>query len=136
MARVVRLGDAKGLSLPGRSSIEIVSGETGARAVTLRRVEIPVSPRGQNAREPHVHESFEECIYLLSGRGTSTVDGIDHPLEAGDTVLINPGEHHMMSNTGDEPLVLLCFFPVADIVSGTHEPAPRVADRNGESDDP
>jgi len=125
MARIVKAGRAEALNLPGRRSLEIVSGATGARAVTLRLVEIPVPRAGQTARAPHVHRDFEECIYLLSGRGTSTIDGVDHPLDAGDTVLVQPGEFHMMRNTGDAPLMLLCFFPAADIAAGTDEPPPH-----------
>ncbi|MCW5602942.1 MAG: cupin domain-containing protein [Burkholderiales bacterium] len=45
-----------------------------------------------------------------------------HPLKAGDTILIPPGEKHVTRNTGTEPLVLLCFFPVADITRRTQEP--------------
>ena len=42
MARVIAPGAAKRLGLPGRASYEIVSGAMGSKAVTLRRVEIPV----------------------------------------------------------------------------------------------
>jgi len=38
-----------------------------------------------------------------------------YPLEAGDTLLIPPGEMHVTRNTGTEQLVLLCFFPVAAV---------------------
>ncbi|MDB5584355.1 MAG: hypothetical protein JWR80_9531, partial [Bradyrhizobium sp.] len=40
---------------------------------------------------------------------------------AGDILLVPAGEKHMTANTGSEPLVLLCFFPVADVTSGTNE---------------
>lgn len=132
MARVTRVGNATSLGLPGRNAFELVSGQTGARSVTCRLVEIPVSRGEQEVRKPHFHESFEECIYLLSGEGTTIVDGVDHPLEAGDTILIAPGERHMTRNTGNEPLVLLCFFPVADITTGTHEPG--TGGRDGKQD--
>ncbi len=36
-----------------------------------------------------------------------------HPEPPGDTLLMPAGEKHMTLNTGDEPLVLLCFFPIA-----------------------
>ncbi len=42
MARVYKQSEAKRLGLPGRTSVEIVSGEKGARSMTLRLVEIPV----------------------------------------------------------------------------------------------
>jgi oxalate decarboxylase/phosphoglucose isomerase-like protein (cupin superfamily) len=38
-------------------------------------------------------------------------------------MLIPPGEKHVTRNTGDEPLVLLCFFPVADVTAATNEPS-------------
>ena len=38
-----------------------------------------------------------------------------HPLRAGDTILVPAGEMHVTRNTGAVPLVMLCFFPVAGI---------------------
>jgi quercetin dioxygenase-like cupin family protein len=122
MARVFTAAEAKQLGLPGRQALEIVSGESGALGVTLRRVEIPVPQGGESARDAHQHTDFEECIYVLAGRGTTLADSGEYPLKPGDTILIPPGEKHVTHNTGDEPLVLLCFFPVADITRATSEP--------------
>ena len=127
MARVCKLAEAKELGLPGRTALEIVSGEKGARAVTLRRVEIPVPVAGEAARGPHQHNDFEECIYVLSGRGMTFADSGTYELRAGDALLVPPGEKHVTRNTGNEPLMLLCFFPVADISGGTAEPGIRAA---------
>jgi mannose-6-phosphate isomerase-like protein (cupin superfamily) len=121
MARVVKSSEAKRLVLPGRTAYEIVSAQAGARAVTFRRVEIPVPAPGNEPRAPHVHRDFEECIFVLSGRGATEADSGRYPLEAGDTILIPAGEKHCTRNTGEEPLVLLCFFPTADITSGSRE---------------
>jgi quercetin dioxygenase-like cupin family protein len=122
MARVFTPAEAKHLGLPGRKALEIVSGERGARGVTLRLVEIPVAQSGKISRGAHQHTDFEECIYVLAGRGTTSADSGEYPLKPGDTILIPPGEKHVTRNTGDEPLVLLCFFPVADISKATKEP--------------
>lgn len=121
MARVVKPTQAKLLGLPGRKSLEIISGEKGAQAVTLRLVEIPVPQPGETLRGPHRHSDFEECIYVLSGEGCTEADSGKHPLRAGDTILIPPGEMHVTRNTGTEPLMLLCFFPAADVAKRTHE---------------
>ena len=121
MARVLTLGEAKQLGLKGRRSLEIVSGEKGASAVTLRLVEIPVPQPGEAPRGPHFHQGFEECIYVLAGEGSTWTESGDHPVAAGDTILIPPGEKHVTRNTGSEPLKLLCFFPVADIAQRTRE---------------
>ena len=117
MARVLTQGEAKNLGLPGRKSLEIVSGEKGSRAVTLRLVEIAVPQPGDKLRGRHFHSDTEECIYVLSGRGRTESDSGEHALMPGDTLLIPAGETHVTRNTGSEPLVLLCFFPVAKVVN-------------------
>jgi quercetin dioxygenase-like cupin family protein len=121
MAKVLTQVQAKSMGLPGRKSLEIVSGEKGSNAVTLRLVEIPVPEAGDRPRGPHRHDGFEECIYVLSGQGRTESDSGKYPLKAGDTILIPSGEMHMTHNTGAEPLVLLCFFPVPDITKRTQE---------------
>jgi quercetin dioxygenase-like cupin family protein len=122
MARVFKQAEAKRLGLPGRKALEIVSGEKGARAVTLRLAEIPVPEPGETPRSPHQHSDFEECIFVLSGKGTTYADSGEYPLQPGDTILLPAGEKHVTRNTGNEPLMLLCFFPVADITGGTRQP--------------
>jgi len=121
MAKVLTQVEAKSMGLPGRKSLEIVSGEKGSQAVTLRLVEIPAPQPGEAPRGPHYHQGFEECIFVMSGQGTTHADSGEFPLKAGDTILIPSGEKHATRNTGTEPLVLLCFFPVADISKRTQE---------------
>ena len=127
MARVFTQAEAKQLGLPGRKALEIVSGEKGALGVTLRLAEIPVPQPGESLRGPHQHSDHEECIYVLSGKGTTFADSGEYALKPGDTLLIPPGEKHVTRNTGNEPLLLLCFFPVADITKGTV--GPRISSR-------
>ena len=110
------------MGLPGRKALDIVSGERGSRGLTLRLVEIPVVHTGDQLRAPHQHSEFEECIYTLSGEGTTFADSGEYPMRPGDTLLMPPGEKHVTRNTGKEPLVLLCFFPVPDITGATQEP--------------
>jgi quercetin dioxygenase-like cupin family protein len=122
MARVFTQGEAKSLGLPGRTALEIVSDQGGGSGITLRKVEIPVSSPGDSPRNRHVHNDFEECIYVLAGEGMTEADSGNYPLKAGDAIVIPAGEKHATRNTGAEPLVLLCFFPVGDIRQGTAEP--------------
>ena len=114
MVRIVRSGDARDLNLPGRRSQEIVSARTGSEAVTLRLVEIPVPQPGESSREPHRHSDFEECMYVLSGHGTTHTESGEYPVEPGDTILVPTGELHVTRNTGKTPLRMLCFFPTSD----------------------
>jgi mannose-6-phosphate isomerase-like protein (cupin superfamily) len=118
MARLLKQADAKRLGLPGRTSLEPVCGDIGSR-VTVRIAEIPVPKPGDAPRGPHLHHDFEECIYVLSGRGTTHAESGEIAIAPGDIILIPAGEKHMTRNTGSEPLVLLCFFPVPDVSAGT-----------------
>lgn len=122
MAKLFKPSEARPLGLPGRKSLEIVSGARGSHNVTLRLAEIPVSRPDEPPRASHHHNDFEECIYVLSGEGRTYADSGEYPLEAGDTLLMPAGEKHVTRNTGTEPLLLLCFFPVPDITEGTQEP--------------
>ena len=120
MAKLLKQSEAKRLGLPGRTSLEPVSGETGSR-VSFRIATIGVPQPGDPARGPHMHHDFEECIYVLSGRGTMRAESGAYPVARGDILLVPAGEKHMTLNSGDEPLVLLCFFPTPDVSSGTTE---------------
>ena len=120
MARLLKQAEAKRLGLPGRSSLEPVSGEIGSK-VSFRIATIAVPKPGDKPRGPHTHRDFEECIYVLSGQGMMHAESGNYPVKPGDTLLVPAGEKHMAANTGTEPLVLLCFFPVADVTAGTME---------------
>ncbi len=82
------LGDATGLSHIG---------------VHLIRVE-----PGRDSTEYHIHYYEEECIYVLEGKGTLTLNEEDHPFGAGDFVGLPAGvAAHGLKNTGSGPLVCL-----------------------------
>jgi quercetin dioxygenase-like cupin family protein len=121
MATAFARTDGRLLNLPGRISREIASGEGGAERVTVRHVELAPERPGEAPRGPHIHRGFEEFIYVISGSGETRAESGTYALSAGDGILIAPGELHVTRNTGTEPLVLLCFFPVAHVASGTRE---------------
>jgi oxalate decarboxylase/phosphoglucose isomerase-like protein (cupin superfamily) len=118
MARLLKQAQAKRLGLPGRSVLEIVSGEIGSK-LTFRIVEIPALKWGEALRGPHLHRGYEECIYVLKGEGRTLSESGELPVKAGDVVVVPPEEKHVTRNNGTEPLVLLCFFPSPDIVGTT-----------------
>jgi len=43
---------------------------------------------------PHYHQRSTELYYVLSGEGTVTLDGAEHPVRAGSLVHIPPGVVH------------------------------------------
>jgi mannose-6-phosphate isomerase-like protein (cupin superfamily) len=120
MARLLKQSEARKLSLRGRTSLEPVSGSIGSQ-LTMRIAEIAVPQPGDPARGPHLHDGFEECIYVLRGQGLTITPTDQIPIKPGDIVLIPANEKHMTRNTGNEPLVLLCFFPAPDVTLRTTE---------------
>ncbi len=116
--RKLTQSEGKQLGLPGRFSLEMVSGQTGSK-LTFRIVEIPVVPPGEARRGPHAHYGYEECIYVLKGEGRTISESGEVAVKAGDVVLVPPEEKHVTRNTGHEPLVLLCFFPTPDVTGTT-----------------
>ncbi len=63
---------------------------------------------GKDTTEYHKHYYEEECIYVLSGRGTLTIEGKQFPFEKGDFVGF-PADTaaHALINSGTETLVCL-----------------------------
>jgi mannose-6-phosphate isomerase-like protein (cupin superfamily) len=69
------------------------------------------------------HEQNEdEVYYVLSGRGTMTLDGKPIDVEPGTAVLTRPGSSHGLKQVGEEDLVILIAYEVKPpATSGAHE---------------
>lgn len=68
---------------------------------------IEVNP-GHESTEYHVHQHEEECVYILAGCATVTIDEVDYEVGEGDFIAYPAGGlAHTMTNTGDE--VLRCI---------------------------
>ncbi|MBV1930028.1 MAG: cupin domain-containing protein [Gammaproteobacteria bacterium] len=68
---------------------------------------IEVKP-GHESTEYHSHEYEDECVYILSGSATATINDVEHEVNAGDFIG-HPagGEAHTMKNTGQDMLVCI-----------------------------
>lgn len=93
MVQLLKRADAKLLDLPGRRSREAVSGAIGSR-MSFRIVEIAQQQISEAPRGPHLHRDFEECIYVLSGRGMMRAESGGYPVGVGDVLLVPPGRAH------------------------------------------
>ncbi len=103
--------DIEALNLPGRMLRWVVTEETtGAKQCSMAIIE--VQP-GQKVRPAHSHPNGEEVIYLLSGNGRVWIDGDVGLVQAGSAVLFPQGKPHMLQNTGNELMKVVCFFAPA-----------------------
>jgi quercetin dioxygenase-like cupin family protein len=57
----------------------------------------------------HVHE-VDEVFVFVQGRGVIPIDGVDHPVEAGDVVVVAAGEDHHTRSSLDAPLVAAWYL--------------------------
>ncbi len=62
----------------------------------------------------HVHPTSESFL-ILEGRGTVEIDGVPTPIEAGDVLVVEPGEdHHLIGAlTRAEPPLVTAWLHLA-----------------------
>ncbi len=58
--------------------------------------------------QAHNHKFTEEIYYILSGNGTMKLGVEEFAIGEGDTIIIEPGTPHQLTNTGTEELRVLC----------------------------
>jgi mannose-6-phosphate isomerase-like protein (cupin superfamily) len=68
--------------------------------------EATLMPRAQTTL--HRHLATEEIYHFTQGSGTMCLGDQTFSVVAGDTVAIAPGTPHNVSNTGSEPMKILC----------------------------
>ncbi len=71
-------------------------------------VQIVTIPPGSHVPAHH-HETSIEVYHILRGRCQIDVNGETHTLAPGDIMLMEPGDVHALTNSGDEPFELLVF---------------------------
>jgi len=105
---VINESDVEVLDLPGRRLRWLITRDN-VDAVHCSMCMIQIAP-GQTVKPAHSHPNGEEAIYIISGSGKVMVDGTVEAVKAGCAVLFPQGKVHMLSNTGDEEMKVVCFF--------------------------
>lgn len=68
--------------------------------------ECTIAP-GKNGPDPHIHPKQTETFYVTGGQMRAVVNGEEKIVQAGETIVIEPGLVHSFSNAKqDEPLNL------------------------------
>jgi mannose-6-phosphate isomerase-like protein (cupin superfamily) len=100
--------EAEELDLPGRHLRWLVSPDR-LNAEHCSACVIRVAP-GEKVRPAHSHPHGEEVIYIIRGSGRVLVAGEIAPVREGTAVVFPQGAVHMLHNTGDEEMKVVCFF--------------------------
>ena len=88
------------------SSIRELAGIPSGNASNQSLAEAVVPPGG--ATIAHVHHRSEEIYLFTHGSGRMRLGSDEHPVRAGDCVVIPPGVAHKLWSDDREPLMLLC----------------------------
>jgi uncharacterized cupin superfamily protein len=60
----------------------------------------------------HRHKDDEEYYYIVSGRGTMTLDGRRIPVRAGDITAVLPGGEHGLENDSDADMRIIVISAI------------------------
>ena len=103
--------DVDALGLPGRELRWLIS-PTAVPAEGCSACVIRVAP-GDRVRPAHSHPNGEEVIYIITGSGRVLVGEDVRSITPGTVVLFPRGVVHMVHNTSDEEMKVVCFFAPA-----------------------
>lgn len=59
-----------------------------------------------HADSRHIHDDCEAFV-LLQGKAQMEIDGVLHPMQTGDILIVEPGEEHHLISDPDDPCVNL-----------------------------
>lgn len=108
MVPAIHEHDVEGLALTGRHLRWLVA--PGAIEADFCSVCVITVPPGERVRPAHSHPQGEEVIYIIHGTGRVLVGGEVSPVRAGSAVLFPRGVVHMLHNTGEDEMKVVCFF--------------------------
>jgi mannose-6-phosphate isomerase-like protein (cupin superfamily) len=104
--RIDKLDKVESFTTLDGSEIRELAGRASGNAVNQSLAEATVAPGGETAE--HYHRTTEEIYFFTHGAGRMRLGDEEHPVGAGDAVVIAPGLRHKLWCTGSEPLRLLC----------------------------
>jgi|SRR5690625_602165 len=68
---------------------------------------------GESVKPAHSHPKSEELIYIINGSGKVMIEDEVGDVRAGSAILFEKGKIHMLKNTGDLEMKVICFFAPA-----------------------
>lgn len=88
--------------------------EIGFRVALANRrsqaAEMTLAPGASEGGPENRHRGSDQWLFIVSGTGTTVVNGKRYPLRAAALVLIERGDTHEIRNTGRTPLRTLNFY--------------------------
>ena len=119
---IKRMDDGVPFDMGPGDTRRVIGPEEGAQHLTFNYARF--AP-GQ-AFKQHIHEHSEDLILVLEGGGVIRHNWAEHPIAAGDVILVSPGEYHG-TVAGSEGLVCVSVQAPIDpkLYRGGAQPAER-----------
>ncbi len=108
---IIHESDVPEVEQPGRMMRWLVN-EDSLQAKNLSVCVIRVMP-GEAVRPAHSHPHSEEFIYIFTGNGKVMIENEVGEVRAGSAVLFEQGKIHILKNTGEVEMKVICFFAPA-----------------------
>ncbi|WP_298017282.1 cupin domain-containing protein [uncultured Parasphingopyxis sp.] len=107
--------DGEALLFPdGRSAIlKVTTENSGATGLMVGTEHIPDG----TGIPVHIHDGYEEVIFVHEGRPTLTLGSTQAEAEPGTLMVIPPGTRHGVSSDGESDSTILFIFPEPDIAN-------------------
>ena len=113
-----RANDCTVYNLPGRDWYYMLGPQNcNTRNLTFGLAEFP----GNSLATSHTHDTQEEILYALSGRGAILTAEQEVLMEAGVAVFIPPGLAHQIRVDGHDPLLVVTLFS-PPVTPGAYDP--------------
>ncbi|CAL1516303.1 cupin domain-containing protein [Chitinophaga sp. MM2321] len=109
--RIIHEMDVPEVEHPGRF-MRWIANEDSLPAKQLSVCVIRVLP-GECVRPAHSHPNSEELIYIINGSGKVMIEQEVGDVRSGSAILFEQGKIHMLKNTGDVEMKVICFFAPA-----------------------
>lgn len=107
--KIIHETDIEETAVPGRYLRWIAKKGTGLDPQYCSCCVMRVEP-GQTVQPAHSHPNGEELIYIIEGEGKVYANGLIKPMRAGSAVLFEQNDKHMVRNSSDKPMKVICFF--------------------------
>ena len=102
----VHSGETPWTERPGYSKKPLVTGDQiGAPGTLVQLLRI----RPGEVADSHFHKGCTEVFYFPGEAGERTVNGQKVHIQTGDVLVIQPGDHHTVRNSGTEDVVYIAF---------------------------
>jgi mannose-6-phosphate isomerase-like protein (cupin superfamily) len=108
---IIHENDVPEVEHPGRFMRWLANAES-LQANNLSVCVIRVLP-GEAVRPAHSHPNSEELIYIIHGNGKVMIENEVGEVSAGSAILFEQGKIHMLKNTGNIEMKVICFFAPA-----------------------